>query len=75
MLDPGHDAALRAASVASLEAQTHTAWELVGDLDTATGEYVAFLDAADEWVPERLARLVDRRRRRRRPGRGHPGQR
>jgi GT2 family glycosyltransferase len=58
VLDPGRDAELRAESVASLEAQTHTGWELVDDLDAATGEYVAFLDAADTWVPDRLARLL-----------------
>ena len=58
VLDPGRDDALRAASLASLEAQTHPAWEVVDGLASATGEYVAFLDAADTWVPERLARLL-----------------
>ncbi len=58
VLDPGQDAGIRARSVASLEAQTHPSWELVDGLDAATGEYVAFLDAGDTWVPERLARLV-----------------
>ena len=55
---PGHDAELRAASLATLDAQTHGDWEVVDDLAAAAGEYVAFLDAADTWVPERLARLV-----------------
>lgn len=55
---PGHDAGLREESLASLRAQTHTAWEVVSDLEAATGEYVAFLDAADVWDPKRLARLV-----------------
>ncbi len=58
VLDPGLDDELRAASLASLRAQTHTAWEVVDGLASATGEYVAFLDAADTWVPTRLARLV-----------------
>ena len=58
VFDEGYDAALRAASVASLEAQTFTDWELVRNLAEATGEYVAFLDAGDVWVPDRLERLV-----------------
>lgn len=58
VFDPGHDAELRALSLASVEEQTHTAWEVVDDLAAATGEYVAFLDAGDVWVPERLSRLV-----------------
>ena len=58
VFDPGHDEELRTASLASVEAQTHPSWEIVDGLAAATGEYVAFLDAADVWVPERLARLV-----------------
>jgi O-antigen biosynthesis protein len=58
VLDPGHDEEIRAASVASLEAQTHNTWELVDSVEGAAGEYVAFLDAADEWVPDRLSRLL-----------------
>ena len=58
VLDPGRDPGLRDASLASLHAQTHTAWEVVEDLASATGEYVAFLDAGDTWDPQRLARLV-----------------
>ena len=58
VLDPGQDADVRARTTASLEAQTYTTWEVVGGLAAATGEYVAFLDAGDAWVPERLERLV-----------------
>jgi GT2 family glycosyltransferase len=58
VFDPGHDEELRAASLATVEAQTHTDWEVVTDLTQATGQYVAFLDAGDSWVPDRLARLV-----------------
>ena len=58
VLDPGHDEELRAVSLASVENQTLTDWEVVTDLARATGEYVAFLDAGDSWVPDRLERLV-----------------
>ena len=58
VLDPGQDADVRARTVASLEAQTHTTWEIAASLGAASGEYVAFLDAGDTWVPERLERLV-----------------
>jgi GT2 family glycosyltransferase len=58
VLDPGHDDELRAVSLASVENQTHPDWEVVTDLADATGEYVAFLDAGDSWVPDRLERLV-----------------
>jgi GT2 family glycosyltransferase len=58
VLDPGHDEELRAVSLASVENQTLTGWEVVTDLARATGEYVAFLDAGDSWVPDRLERLV-----------------
>ena len=58
VLDPGHDDELRAVSLASVENQTLTDWEVVTDLARATGEYVAFLDAGDSWVPDRLERLV-----------------
>jgi O-antigen biosynthesis protein len=58
VLDPGHDEELRAVSLASVENQTLTDWEVVTDLVRATGEYVAFLDAGDSWVPDRLERLV-----------------
>ena len=54
----GHDDELRTVSLASLEQQSLTDWEVVADLDSATGEYVAFLDAGDSWVPDRLERLV-----------------
>ncbi len=62
VLDPGHDDELRAVSLAGLEAQTLPDWEVVADLAAATGEYVAFLDAGDSWVPDRLERLVALRR-------------
>ena len=62
VLDPGHDDELRAVSLAGLESQTLTDWEVVTDLAAATGEYVAFLDAGDSWVPDRLERLVAMRR-------------
>jgi len=58
VLDGGHDEELRAASLASLEAQTVTDWEVVTSLAEATGEFVAFLEAADRWVPDRLERLL-----------------
>lgn len=58
VLDPGYDDDLRAASLASLEAQTHTDWELVASVADATGEYVAWLDAGDRWEPDRLSRLL-----------------
>jgi GT2 family glycosyltransferase len=58
VLDPGHDEELRAVSLASVENQTLTDWEVVTDLAHASGEYVAFMDAGDSWVPERLERLV-----------------
>ena len=58
VLDPGYDDVLRAVSLASVENQTLTDWEVVTDLDRATGDYVAFLDAGDSWVPDRLERLV-----------------
>ena len=58
VFDPGYDDELRAVSLASVENQTLTDWEVVTDLAEATGEYVAFLDAGDSWVPDRLERLV-----------------
>ena len=58
VLDPGHDDELRAVTLAGLQRQTLTDWEVVTDLAAATGEYVAFLDAGDSWVPDRLERLV-----------------
>lgn len=58
VFDPGYDDELRAVSLASLENQTLTDREIVTDLSVAMGEYVAFLDAGDSWVPDRLARLV-----------------
>ena len=58
VLDAGYDEELRAISLASVEAQTLTDWEVVTELARATGEYVAFLDAGDSWVPDRLERLV-----------------
>jgi len=58
VFDRGYDEELRAVSLASLENQTLTDWELVTDLAEATGTYVAFLDAGDSWVPDRLERLV-----------------
>ncbi len=58
VLDPGYDDELRAVSLASVENQTLTDLEIVTDLARATGEYVAFLDAGDSWVPDRLERLV-----------------
>jgi GT2 family glycosyltransferase len=62
VLDPGYDDELRAVSLASVENQSLTDWEVVTDLARATGEYVAFLDAGDSWVPDRLERLVGMRR-------------
>jgi GT2 family glycosyltransferase len=58
VLDPGYDDELRAISLATVENQTLTDWEVVSDLAAASGEYVAFLDAGDSWVPDRLERLV-----------------
>ena len=58
VFDAGYDEELRAISLASVENQTLTDWEVVTDLARATGEYVAFLDAGDSWVPDRLERLV-----------------
>ena len=58
VFDPGHDDELRKVSLAGLERQTLTDWEVVTDLTAASGEYVAFLDAGDSWVPDRLERLV-----------------
>ena len=58
VFDAGYDEELRAVSLASVESQTLTDWEVVTDLARATGEYVAFLDAGDSWVPDRLERLV-----------------
>ena len=76
VLDPGHDDELRAVSLASVENQTLTDWEVVTDLARATGEYVAFLDAGDSWVPDRLERLVALRQAvRRRRARGGARQR
>jgi len=58
VFDEGYDDDLRAVSLASLENQTLKDWEVVPHLAQATGEYVAFLDAGDSWVPDRLERLV-----------------
>jgi O-antigen biosynthesis protein len=58
VLDPGYDDELRAVSLASVENQTLTDWEVVTEVARAAGEYVAFLDAGDSWVPDRLERLV-----------------
>lgn len=58
VFDRGHDDELRAVSLASVEAQTLTDWEVVTELSRAKGTYVAFLDAGDSWVPDRLERLV-----------------
>ena len=58
IFSPGYDDELRAVSLAGIENQTLTDWEVVSDLGRATGEYVAFLDAGDSWVPDRLERLV-----------------
>ena len=58
VLDPGYDEELRAASVASVEQQTLPPGEVVTELAAATGEYVAFLDAGDLWVPDRLERMM-----------------
>jgi len=58
VFDPGHDAELRAVSLATVENQTLTDWEVVTDLSYARGQYVAFLDAGDSWVPDRLERLA-----------------
>jgi GT2 family glycosyltransferase len=58
IFSPGYDGELRAASLASVEHQTLTDWEVVTDLARATGQHVAFLDAGDTWVPDRLERLV-----------------
>ena len=58
VLNPGCDDELRAVSLASVENQTLTDWEVVTDAASATGDHVAFLDAGDSWVPDRLERLV-----------------
>jgi O-antigen biosynthesis protein len=58
VLDPGYDDELRAISLATVDNQTHPDLEVVTDLARASGEYVAFLDAGDSWVPDRLERLV-----------------
>jgi hypothetical protein len=58
VFDAGYDDELRAVSRASLDQQTLTDWEVVPDVGSATGEWVAFLEAGDSWVPDRLARLV-----------------
>lgn len=58
VFDPGYDEELRAASLASVERQTLPPREIVTDLAAATGEYVAFLDAGDHWVPDRLERMM-----------------
>jgi GT2 family glycosyltransferase len=62
VLDPGYDDELRAVSLASLDNQTLTDREVVTSLAAATGEYVAFLEAGDSWVPDRLERLTALRR-------------
>ena len=58
VLDPGHDDELRAVSLAT--AREPDAHRLGGRRrpGRASGEYVAFLDAGDSWVPDRLERLV-----------------
>ncbi len=58
VFDEGYDDELRAISLATVDNQTHADWEVVTDLAEASGEYVAFLDAGDSWVPDRLERLV-----------------
>ena len=58
IFSPGYDDELRAVSLASIENQTLTDREVVTSLAEAQGEYVAFLDAGDSWVPDRLERLV-----------------
>ncbi len=58
VFDEGYDNELRAVSLAGVENQTLTDWEIVPDVGSATGEHVAFLDAGDSWVPDRLERLV-----------------
>ncbi len=58
VFDAGYDEELRAISLASVENQTLTDWDVVTDLALATGEFVAFLDAGDSWVPDRLERLI-----------------
>lgn len=58
VFDPGYDDELRAISLATLDNQTLTDREVVASLAEATGDHVAFLDAGDSWVPDRLERLV-----------------
>jgi GT2 family glycosyltransferase len=58
VFDPGYDDELRAVSLASVQGQSLTDWEVVAHLGQASGEYVAFLEAGDSWVPDRLERLV-----------------
>ena len=58
VFDEGYDDELRAISLATVDNQTHADREVVTDLAEASGEYVAFLDAGDSWVPDRLERLV-----------------